>query len=59
MSSALFLEDSEAVARPARKEGPRAPRAGQLDLPHQTFSSVAAQEDQTGLSGVAVVSRWC
>jgi endonuclease/exonuclease/phosphatase family metal-dependent hydrolase len=29
-----------------------------LDMPHHTFSGVAAQEDETALSGVAVMSRW-
>ena len=29
-----------------------------LDLPHHTFSGVAAQEDEDALSGVAVMSRW-
>jgi endonuclease/exonuclease/phosphatase family metal-dependent hydrolase len=32
--------------------------AGPLDLPHHTFSGVAAQEDPAALSGVAVMSRW-
>ena len=32
--------------------------AGPLGLPHHTFSGVAAQEDETALSGVAVMSRW-
>ena len=29
-----------------------------LDMPHHTFIGVAAQEDETALSGVAVMSRW-
>ncbi len=32
--------------------------AGPLGLPHHTFSGVPAQEDDTALSGVAVLSRW-
>lgn len=32
--------------------------AGPLDLPHHTFSGVAAEEDEAALSGVAVMSRW-
>jgi endonuclease/exonuclease/phosphatase family metal-dependent hydrolase len=32
--------------------------AGPLGLPHHTFSGVPAQEDETALSGVAVMSRW-
>jgi endonuclease/exonuclease/phosphatase family metal-dependent hydrolase len=32
--------------------------AGPLGLRHHTFSGVAAQEDETALSGVAVMSRW-
>jgi len=32
--------------------------AGPLNLPHHTFSGVRAQEDETALSGVAVMSRW-
>lgn len=32
--------------------------AGPLGLPHHTFSGVPAQEDESALSGVAVLSRW-
>lgn len=32
--------------------------AGPLALPHHTFSGVPAQEDDSALSGVAVLSRW-
>jgi endonuclease/exonuclease/phosphatase family metal-dependent hydrolase len=32
--------------------------AGPLGLPHHIFSGVTAQEDETALSGVAVMSRW-
>jgi endonuclease/exonuclease/phosphatase family metal-dependent hydrolase len=32
--------------------------AAPLQLPHHTFSGVAAQEDSNALSGVAVMSRW-
>lgn len=32
--------------------------AGPLGLPHHAFSGVPAQEDETALSGVAVLSRW-
>lgn len=32
--------------------------AGPLGLPHHVFTGVPAQEDQTALSGVAVMSRW-
>jgi endonuclease/exonuclease/phosphatase family metal-dependent hydrolase len=32
--------------------------AGPLDLPHHTFSGVAAEEDDAALSGVAIMSRW-
>jgi endonuclease/exonuclease/phosphatase family metal-dependent hydrolase len=32
--------------------------AGPLGLPHHVYSGVAAQEDDTALSGVAVLSRW-
>jgi endonuclease/exonuclease/phosphatase family metal-dependent hydrolase len=32
--------------------------AGPLNLPHHVFSGVTAQEDQTALSGVAILSRW-
>jgi len=32
--------------------------AGPLGLPHHAFSGVTAQEDESALSGVAVMSRW-
>lgn len=32
--------------------------AGPLGLPHHAFSGVPAQEDESALSGVAVLSRW-
>jgi endonuclease/exonuclease/phosphatase family metal-dependent hydrolase len=32
--------------------------AGPLGLPHHTYSGVPAQEDETALSGIAVMSRW-
>ena len=32
--------------------------SGPLGLPHHAFSGVAAQEDESALSGVAVMSRW-
>lgn len=32
--------------------------AGPLGLPHHAFSGVPAQEDESALSGVAVMSRW-
>lgn len=36
----------------------RARLAGPLGLPHHSFSGVPAQEDESALSGVAVLSRW-
>jgi endonuclease/exonuclease/phosphatase family metal-dependent hydrolase len=36
----------------------RARLAGPLGLPHHTFTGVTAQEDESALSGVAVMSRW-
>ena len=32
--------------------------SGPLGLPHHAFSGVAAQEDESALSGVSVMSRW-
>ncbi|MDM7831454.1 endonuclease/exonuclease/phosphatase family protein [Cellulomonas edaphi] len=36
----------------------RARLAGVLRMPHHTYSGVQAEEDDTALSGVAVMSRW-
>lgn len=47
---------TESWARPADSQAARL--AGPLGLTHHAFSGVAAQEDATALSGVAVMSRW-
>ena len=46
----------ESWSRDADSQGGRL--AGPLGLPHRAFTGVPAQEDESALSGVAVLTRW-